>query len=185
VPGDLPSGNQFDLTVSYRCQGVEQNDPVGQWQLYDPSGVITDASTDQPIAGAVVNLYRVPNAQPDNASESGDCRTVTTRPASSGGPFGAWSGLPAADLSSGAWANPDTEPISPTSNPQITGSNGRYGWDVAEGCWFVTVQATGYEPLLSPIVGVPPAVTDLDLALTPTDPAKPEHWVYLPILLSK
>ena len=185
APDDLPAGNPFDLAVSYRCQGVEQNDPVGQWQLYDPSGVITDASTDQPVSGAVVNLYRVPNAQPDNASESGDCPTISTRPTSSGGPFGAWSGLPPADLSSGAWANPDTEAISPAGNPQITGSSGGYGWDVAEGCWFVTVQASGYEPLLSPIVGVPPAVTDLDLALTPTDPIKPEHWLYLPVLLSE
>ena len=53
-------------------------------------------------------------------------------------------------------------------NPQQTDLDGRYGWDVVTGCWYVTVAATGYAALTSPVVGVPPEVTDLDLALTPT-----------------
>lgn len=184
APDDLPSGNQFDLVVSYHCQGIEQIDTVGQWRLYDPSGVITDISTGQPVSGAVVNLYRVPNAEPDQAAQSGDCRTVTTRPATSSGPFGAWSGLPPADLSSGDWANPNTESISPANNPQVTGSSGHYGWDVGEGCWFVTVRANGYEFLISPAVGVPPQVTDLDLALTPSNSTgSKESLLYLPVIL--
>jgi hypothetical protein len=38
---------------------------------------------------------------------------------------------------------------------------------VAKGCWYVVVRAEGYESRVSPVVGVPPEVTDLDLALTP------------------
>jgi hypothetical protein len=51
---------------------------------------------------------------------------------------------------------------------------GYYGWDVSEGCWYVTVEAAGYAPLTSPVVGVPPEVTDLHLALTPV------QEIYLP-----
>jgi hypothetical protein len=43
---------------------------------------------------------------------------------------------------------------------------GRYGWDVAAGCWYVVVRAPGYETVTSPVVGVPPEVTDLDLDLS-------------------
>jgi hypothetical protein len=65
--------------------------------------------------------------------------------------------------------------ISPVVNPQETGADGRYGWDVVEGCWFVVVSAPGYEGAISPVVGVPPAVTDLDLEIRLT-----ESKIYLP-----
>jgi len=71
-----------------------------------------------------------------------------------------------------------TREISPTINPQATDANGKYGWDVIKGCWYVVVQAEGYETRLSPVVGVPPKVTDLDLALTPTLVTR----VYLPLV---
>ena len=65
-------------------------------------------------------------------------------------------------------------------NPQITGDDGRYGWNVVTGCWYVVVEAPGYLTKTSPLVGVPPEVTDLDLNLTPLDlPYK----VYLPLVL--
>jgi len=67
--------------------------------------------------------------------------------------------------------------IDPPLNPQVTGSDGRYGWDVIMGCWFVEVSAPGYFTRYSAVVGVPPEVTDLDIQLEP--------WakVYLPIVL--
>ena len=65
----------------------------------------------------------------------------------------------------------------PAVNPQYTDADGRYGWDVAEGCYYVVVLADGYAERVSPIVGVPPAVTDLDLELTP----QPKR--YLPMIL--
>jgi hypothetical protein len=41
----------------------------------------------------------------------------------------------------------------------------------------VTVTADGYTPLVSPVVGVPPEVLDLDLALTPI------RDIYLPSVM--
>ncbi len=57
--------------------------------------------------------------------------------------------------------------MDPKVNPFITNSVGYYGWNVAEGCWYVVVEADGYNTLTSPVVGVPTEVTDLHLALTP------------------
>jgi hypothetical protein len=59
-----------------------------------------------------------------------------------------------------------SEKIDPHNNPQFTDGTGHYGWDVAGGCWYVVVEKEGYEDLTSPVVGVPPAVTDLDLELS-------------------
>jgi len=33
---------------------------VGKIQLYDPSGIIRDSTTNEPIQGATVSLYHVP-----------------------------------------------------------------------------------------------------------------------------
>lgn len=44
-------------------------------------------------------------------------------------------------------------------------------------CWYVSVKAEGYRTEISPMVGVPPEVTDLDIQLQPEDAA-----IYLPVL---
>jgi len=64
--------------------------------------------------------------------------------------------------------------IDPAVNPQITTAQGRYGWNVAAGCWYVVVAKTGYNTLTSPVVGVPPEVTDLDLQLVPIAQPQPQ-----------
>jgi hypothetical protein len=154
---------------------VGGGDPLGTPQLYDPSGIIRDADTLQPIVGATVTLQRVPSALPDTPSLTRDCRTIDTRP---GGVGGVWSGT----AGGGIFEQPGFEPaqISPNVNPQITGADGRYGWNVVTGCWYVTVSADGYASKISPLVGVPPEVTDLDLTL---DALNLPNKVYLPLVL--
>jgi hypothetical protein len=151
---------------------VNTGDPLGTPELYDPSGIIRDAATLQPIAGATVTLQRVPGALPDTPALTRDCRTIDTRPG------GVWTGT----AGGGIFEQPGFVPaqISPNVNPQITGADGRYGWNVVTGCWYVTVAAPGYASKISPLVGVPPEVTDLDLTLTALDlPNKS----YLPLLM--
>ncbi len=154
---------------------VGGGDPIGIPQLYDPSGIIRDADTLQPIVGATVTLQRVPSALPDTPSLTRDCRTIDTRP---GGIGGVWTGT----AGGGIFEQPGFEPaqISPNVNPQITGADGRYGWNVVTGCWYVTVSAQGYASKISPLVGVPPEVTDLDLTL---DALNLPNKVYLPLVL--
>ncbi len=157
------NGNGMGL---YPIGCVGPGDPFGTPQLYDPSGVITDAVTSLPVSGATVSLLRLAPALPDVTGPpvlTRQCRTIDTRP---GGVGGVWTGS-AADT--GIFETPGFSPpqISPNVNPQVTGSDGRYGWDVVTGCWYVKVSAPGYIPKISALVGVPPAVTDLDLTLQP------------------
>jgi uncharacterized repeat protein (TIGR01451 family) len=55
----------------------------------------------------------------------------------------------------------------PDINPQITGNDGQYQWDVLEGSYRVHVEAFGYYPANSSVVSIPPLVTDLHVGLTP------------------
>jgi len=164
-----------DIGVSYMCNDQPTVVVIGSVQLYDPSGIITDADSSQPVQGAQVVLFRIPGWRPDVAGETRECRTVDTRNGAN------WDGEPAADVHLGAALNGTTDAnlISPDVNPQRTDAAGRYGWDVAEGCYYVLVTAAGYEAKVSPVVGVPPAVTDLDLRLTPLPG---QHSIYLPML---
>ena len=153
------------LSVTWDCSGVGSDVVVGTIVLYDPSGLVTDAD-GEPIEGASVTLYRVPDWLPDSGDMPFNCRTTDTR-----GSDG-WGDLPAAEIDVGVIMNPAVDVksaiIEPAVNPQLTDSDGHYGWDVSEGCWYVAVQADGYESKTSPVVGVPPEVLDLDITLMPT-----------------
>lgn len=75
------------------------------------------------------------------------------------------------------WVNMSEEAypgrMSPITNPQITGQDGRYAWDAAEGTYRVVVSRPGFETTISREVVIPPPVTDLHVALTPTDDVYP------------
>jgi hypothetical protein len=75
------------------------------------------------------------------------------------------------------WVNMSEEAypgrMSPITNPQVTGEDGRYGWDAAAGKYRVVVSRPGFETTTSREVVIPPPVTDLNVALTPTDNVKP------------
>jgi hypothetical protein len=113
---------------------VDDGDDIGTPQLYDPSGVIRNAATSQTIPNATVTLYRIPSALPDTPTQTRDCRTIDTR----GG--NVWTGTAPGG---GVFERPGFTPaqIDPNVNPQITGADGRYGWNVVTGCWYVTVSA--------------------------------------------
>ena len=55
-----------------------------------------------------------------------------------------------APTSDGVVAAVSSGTFTPDVNPQQTDLDGRYGWDVVTGCWYVTVAATGYAALTSP-----------------------------------
>lgn len=57
--------------------------------------------------------------------------------------------------------------ITPNVNPQTTGADGRYQWDVSAGVYRVVVSKTGFDTVASPEVTIPPPVLDLHVALGP------------------
>jgi hypothetical protein len=71
----------------------------------------------------------------------------------------------------GQFGTPGVSGIEPQVNPQLTSSNGLFGWNVADGYWRIRVRAFGYKPFTSPIYKVPPPVTGLKLKLV-QDPAQ-------------
>jgi len=50
-------------------------------------------------------------------------------------------------------------------NPQVTDSEGRYGWDVITGKWRVIFTKVGYEPYISRVMDVPPPETELNIPM--------------------
>jgi hypothetical protein len=136
-------------------------------------GTITDADTGGPIAGAEVTLFHVPGWVPQGSAEDAGlpdtCQTNPTKPGAGGWDQPAPTGV-------GVVEPADAGRIVPPSNPRTTAADGVYGWGVADGCWYVTVEAEGYEPLVSPVVGVNAAVgevTDLHLPLVTLDTTPP------------
>jgi hypothetical protein len=66
---------------------------------------------------------------------------------------------------SGRFGTPALSLMDPQVNPQVTQTNGAFGWDVAPGFWRLRVTAYGYKPFLSPVYEIPPEVTGLKLRL--------------------
>lgn len=165
------------LSVRATCGVTTTETVVGYITLYDPSGIVSDVRNSQPIAGATVTLYQVPGWEPKTGptdNRPNTCESNLSKPA--GTP---WSQPAPTEL--GIVVNPEVTVTAPQIPYQQTTAAGAYGWDVPQGCWYVTVTAGGYEPFTSPVVGVPPAVVDLDLALTPSGGV--DFKVFLPLVL--
>jgi uncharacterized repeat protein (TIGR01451 family) len=160
IPEDDLSSD-LTLSVVTTCGVTTTESTVGYITLYDPSGYITDAQTGEPVVGATVTLYKIPGWEPKTGPD--DDRSNTCQSHNSKDPGDPWDQTAPTHL--GVIANADVTRIDPTSPYQHTTAAGYYGWDVAEGCWYVVVEAEGYETKVSPLVGVPPEVTDLNLAM--------------------
>jgi len=162
IPAAALTGNATLAVVAVCSEGTSTT-TVGYITLYDPSGYVTDAQTGDPVESATVTLYNVPGWLPKTGPN--DDRLNTCESNLSKAADAPWS--QPAPTALGIIANADVTPTTPKLPFQHTTVAGYYGWDVPQGCWYVTVEAEGYASLTSPVVGVPPAVTNLNLTLTP------------------
>lgn len=176
----IPAGEATDgtLAIIAACSGNNETTIIGSVTLYDPSGYITDDQSGEPVVGAMVTLYQVPHWRARKSPT--DTADNTCQSNLSKVPDDPWSQPAPADL--GLRVNLDTTTIDPPTSRQTTDNEGYYGWDVPSGCWYVTIQADGYELLTSPVVGVPTAVTDLNLTLTPSVSVA-NNYLYLPTIM--
>ena len=165
INGNLPlaqTGQSFAATVDWRLLAT-----------------VRDATTGAPIHDATVTLYQIPGWQPQStpADETeGVCLLGSVTRAESQ--------LPPSEL--GEWVEPPGEEeiltpiaLTPALNPQSSDGEGRLGWTMSAGCWYVTVDAPGYQSLTSPVVGILDTPVTLDLPLMPQ--ASFIYQLYLPL----
>ena len=149
------------------------------WRL---QATVRDGATGAPLPNATVTLYQIPGWQPQSHLD-GEAEGVCLAQLSP-----AWSATesPSAALALGEWVAPAVEEdvleqsnLTPPLNPQNSDGEGRLGWTTPSGCWYVTVEAVGYQPLISPVVGILDEPVALDLPLTPHAPMP--YQLYLPL----
>lgn len=145
-----PLSVEYDLTEGGTTQHFVV--PLGGVVLIDPQGVVYDAVKYD----AAVAAGKTPKEARTEAAISG--ATVTLQRKVSGQFVKVLSGDPG---------------ISPNVNPEITGTDGLYQWDVAAGDYRVVVTKAGYVSVTSSAVTVPPPVTDLHIAMTPVSQPNP------------
>ncbi len=75
------------------------------------------------------------------------------------------------DTASGEWVRWDSEAHGEGPNPNISGADGKYGWDVLIGKWKVVFEKDGYYTVESIELDVPPAHLDVNMSMVSTSPA--------------
>lgn len=103
--------------------------------IYDPSGYAYEGLESNRVTGVTATLLRAADVADDAA-----CPEEV------------------------AWSVVDMEPFGQI-NPVLTDENGRYGWDVPEGCWKVQWQKDGYETKYSKALKVLPPHLDVHVSM--------------------
>ncbi|MDM8519392.1 FG-GAP-like repeat-containing protein [Anaerolineales bacterium HSG6] len=168
------------IQIEWRCNGMPNLRDAGELTMlsdaFGSMGQLTDAVTSQPITKATVILYRIDGAKPDTETETHDCRINND-----------WQQESPAALEAGLPVNPTVDEasnittVSPTINPQQAGQEGQFGWQLPEGCWYVQVQADGYQSQTSPIFGTPPQISMINLSMQLNSVEQMKR--YLPIIV--
>jgi hypothetical protein len=141
----------YDLTEGLTTQHFLVS--VGGMTLIDPQGVVFDtAQFSAAIAGGQTPVQALATAAIAGAT------VRLQRQNGSGGFDNVLSGDPG---------------ISPNVNPETTGSDGRFQWDVAAGIYRVSVTAPGHHSATSSAVAIPPPALDLNVGLAPIPPTPP------------
>lgn len=158
---DMPdqSGNTYSFTIPCVVGGemwleftlTEGSDPpqtfrvpIGGLQLIDPQGVVYNgAAYDQAVAAGQT---------PEQARSTAAIQGATVRLQRQVG----------SDFQNVLSGDPG---ITPNVNPQTTGANGIYQWDVSPGTYRVVVTADGCAQAVSAPVVIPPPVLDLHIRM--------------------
>ena len=109
--------------------------------VMDPSGIVTDSVTGEPLEDVTVSAYWIEDTGEDDF----------------------FSKKPSDDEYGVLWDASEYE----QANPDKTNAEGRYHWDVPEGWWRVKYEKEGYETQWSWWMTVPPIQTKVDVALVP------------------
>jgi len=127
--------------------------PVGGIELIDPQGVVFDVERYQ---------QALEEAGVTEATASEEQKTAARSAAAISGAV-----VTLERFTNGGWAvvNPDDPGIAPNVNPQVTGADGLYRWDVSAGTYRVRVERPGYTEVTSEQAVIPPPKLDLHVPL--------------------
>lgn len=172
ITQDAMTVDSADIFLDYTCPTRATEavvEIVGRITLFAENGTISSPLTGGPLDEAYVSLYHIDGATPDSGTANdGDCRTTASRPQS-----GSWAGLPLATVNQSEFVTQSElrngNIADPPINPQVTGTDGEYGWGLDPGCYYVVVSGVGYADQVSPVFGVrsDSNVNDLDLDMVP------------------
>ncbi len=153
----LPSGGTIN-NVNALLRIKRENSATSIDTIY-VSGQIIDANSGQPVSTAEVRLYEIAELTPDD-DPAISCTELDA-------PTVGEVILPTDD---------EFTPIIPALNPQMTSADGRFSWETAEGCLYITVTAEGYATTTSAIFALMETPIELQLAL------RPAATLYLPLI---
>ncbi len=142
---DVASAIVFELAEDFLDKALEYFKSGGEdsfilW-LIDPSGVVYDSQTGEPIQGVRTTAYWIEYRDDDSTL---------------------WDSPPADNEYGVVW---DASEYS-QQNPIFTDSVGYYSWVVPEGWWRVKYEKTGYDTVWSDWMPVPPIQTDVNIGLS-------------------
>ncbi|MBQ1334649.1 MAG: chitobiase/beta-hexosaminidase C-terminal domain-containing protein, partial [Clostridia bacterium] len=105
-------------------------------QNNDPSGIVYEGVIENPVSGAQVTLYYAADAYGNIVKEAASTDAETGKKTGTGNiEFGKTiTALKAAD---------DVRFLMPQEATEVTGDDGRFGWGVPEGLWFVRAEYAG------------------------------------------
>ena len=174
IAGFLQGGEStLHVMVLCACNGSPQAELLGVITTISASGFVTNQTTGAPIANAEVTLYHVPNWTPQASSDDDSLDSCESPASLDDG--STWSQT--APVEQGVIPNPHIDLFAPASAVQYTGADGSFAWNVEPGCWYVQVEAPGYAPKVSPVLGLSSAVSDLNIELLAAD-----HQIFLPVV---
>ena len=127
----------LDDAMDYYAAGGQGN--YFRW-IIDPSGKVYDPETGEGMPGVTVTAYCILLDEDDPNF---------------------WTNMPDSSQYGELW---DATEYS-QSNPQVTGEDGSYAWDVPEGWWRIKYEKEGYETTWSDWMAVPPIQMEVDVQL--------------------
>lgn len=156
-----PSGSDWTATISIPASGslfllytitegaTSQQFvvPYGGVTLIDPQGVVFDQNAYNTLVGMGVSASQARQA----SALSGATVTLQREVA------GTWNNVISGDPG-----------ISPHINPEVTGVDGKFQWDVAAGRYRVVVALSGYQTATTSGFDIPPPKLDAHVGLAPT-----------------
>lgn len=128
--------------------------PIGGIELIDPQGVVYDQEAFTAALAAKSVTEATATDEQKTAARAVAAITGATVTLQRQATDGTWANVNALDPG-----------ISPNVNPQVTGGDGLYKWDVSAGVYRVRVSAPGYDGVTSTSALIPPPKLDLHITL--------------------